>query len=118
MLPITNDKLYDKFEEKLVADKLIEKIEAVDATPKFDSELFDKWLNEPLELKLDEKGQLVTISEKEEEVKVFDPRGENLPEVTNYIPICPFDTQCGVIISQQQETRAAWKVFSAVYTSR
>ena len=42
---------------------------------------------------------------------MFDPRGENLPEVTNYIPACPFDTQCGGIISQQQETRTAWKVF-------
>jgi hypothetical protein len=111
MVSITNEKLYDEFEKKLVTDKLIEKIEDVDVTPRFNSEAFDKWLVEPLELKLDVRGQLVTVTESGEEAIVFDPRGENLPEVTNYIPICPFDTQCGGIISQQQETRAAWKVF-------
>lgn len=41
-IQITNEELYDKFEEKLVTDKLIEKIEAIDISPKFDSELFDK----------------------------------------------------------------------------
>jgi hypothetical protein len=111
MASITNKQLFSKLEEELVTKKIIKKIEAVDVTTKFDSTAFNKWLTHPQKLKLDDKGQLITVTEKGKETIIFDPKGEKLPEVTNYIPDCPFDTQCGGIISQQQETRAAWKVF-------
>lgn len=108
---IEADELYRKFQEQLVSEKLIESIEDIDFEPKLEPELFETWLNEPLELKLDDRGQLVTLSEGGEETRVFDPRGEeSIPEITKYIPVCPFDTQCGGVISQQQEARAIWKV--------
>jgi hypothetical protein len=107
---VLEDELYKKFEDKLIEESIVNQIQKIEETKRLDGDIIESLLTRPVPLELDERGQLVARFEDDKKEIIFDPRGENLPELTEFIPTCPFDTQCGGNRSKQQEAGAAWKV--------
>ena len=106
---VIDDELLKKQDNLLIDADVIKSIEDFSENQEMSEAILRSILERPVNLKLNDLGELYAITPEGETV-VFDPKAKKLPELTNYIPDCPIDLQCGGKRSMQQESDACWKL--------
>jgi len=51
-------------------------------------------MESPVSLELNKRGELYSVTSDGDTV-IYDPKSQNLPELTKHIPDCPIDVICG-----------------------